>query len=247
MIWLAAGEAVALVVLAAFAIALVHSYAGLAARVEALAGTAQGPAARSASSADHDAAGVGAVAQQVVGVSTAGDGVVVPLVDVERNTLLAFLTSTCTSCQGLWSELARGTGDVVPSELRLLVVTKGPEHESPTAIEEVAPAGCDVVMSSAAWSDFRIPGSPYFVLVERTTGSVLGEGTALSWPRVLDLAGVAAGDDKIAAGLRRDHRKPLTDLAREEAVDQLLLDAGILPGHASLYPEHSSGEETTTQ
>jgi hypothetical protein len=91
-------------------------------------------------------------------------------------------------------------------------------------------------MSSGAWSDFNVPGSPYFVLVDGASGSVRGEGTALSWPRVVDLAAVATGDDRLADDIAHDPRKPTGDLRRESEVDRVLLDAGILPGDPSLYP-----------
>jgi hypothetical protein len=234
--WLAGGEAVALVVLGVFVLALVHSYAGLAARVDELTG-ARSPRGEPFVAPRDGAPSVRAdVVAQVTGMSPAGEAAIIPLVGVERDTLLAFLTSTCTSCQRLWLELAEADGGVLPSSLRLLVMPKGPEHESPASILAAAPAGCDVVMSSTAWSDFHVPGSPYFVLVGAATGAVLGEGTALTWSRVVDLAAVATGDEHLASGVRRDPRKPADDLRREAAVDRILLDAGIAPGDPSLYP-----------
>ena len=44
-----------------------------------------------------------------------------------------------------------------------------------------------VIQSSAAWLDYDIPGSPYFVYVE--AGQVTGEGSATTWPQVRDLMG----------------------------------------------------------
>jgi hypothetical protein len=242
VIWVVVAEAVALVVLGVFVIALVHSYAGLVARVE----ERSGPALRRSSSvpmapdAREDLAGSPTRgADHVTGASPSGDAVTVSLVGAGRDTLLAFLSSTCTSCQHLWGALSDADGEVLPRPLRLVVVPKGPEQESPSAIRAVAPASCDVVMSSDAWSDFNVPGSPYFVLVDGTTGAVLGEGTALSWARVLDLAAVASGDDRLAGGVRADPRKPSRDRRQEAEVDRLLLDAGILPGDPSLYPTHA--------
>jgi hypothetical protein len=244
MIWLVVAEGLALLVLGIFVIALVHSYAGLVAKVEELSDSAP----RRASTVRRPTAGSPQdlerpQVEHVAGVTPSGDAAVIPLLGAERDTLLAFLTSTCTSCQHLWRELADADGDVLGGRLRLLVVPKGPEKESPSAILAVAPATCDVVMSSEAWSDFNVPGSPYFVLVEATTGAVLGEGTALSWARVIDLAAVATGDDELAQGFGRKLRKPVSDLRREEDVDRMLLDAGILPGDPSLYPTNAQGIE----
>ncbi len=244
MIWLVIAEALALLVLGVFVLALVHSYAGLVAKVEELSDSP--PRRRVASqrlAASRPPAPDGPVVHQVTGVTPGGDGVVIPLVGVERDTLLAFLSSTCTSCQRFWSELEDSSGEVLPPQLRLVVVPKGPDKESPSAILEAAPDACDVVMSSEAWSDFNVPGSPYFVLVGAATGTVLGEGTALTWPRVLDLAAVATGDDALAEVMRHDARKPASDLRRETDVDRLLLDAGIRPGDPSLYPNHAPGIE----
>jgi hypothetical protein len=234
VIWVVIAEALLVVVLGVFVLALIHSYAGLVAKVEESSlvtprrGADRTPQQRSAAASSP--------ASQVTGVTPLGDGVVLPLVGVDHDTLLAFLTSTCTSCQRLWSELVDADGSVLPSQLRLVVVPKGPDQESPAAILAAAPDSVDVVMSSVAWSDFKVPGSPYFVLVDGASGSVRGEGTALSWPRVVDLAAVATGDDRLADGIAHDPRKPTGDLRREAEVDRLLLDAGILPGDPSLYP-----------
>ena len=54
----------------------------------------------------------------------------------------------------------------LPPSIRVVVVTKGPDWESPAAVAERAPLGIQVVMSTGAWSDYEIPGSPYFVLVD---------------------------------------------------------------------------------
>ena len=74
-----------------------------------------------------------------------------------------------------------------PGGARLLVVTKGSEAESPATIRKLAPTGVHTVLSSAAWSDYRIPVAPYFVLVDGTSGDVIGEGAAATWEQVRDL------------------------------------------------------------
>jgi hypothetical protein len=246
VIWIVVAEALALLVLGVFVIALVHSYAGLVAKVEELAESAprrpsRGPPARAAG--QDPTLGAHETVDHVTGVTPTGDAVTISLVGAGRDTLLAFLTSTCTSCQHLWGALSDADGDVLPRPLRLVVVPKGPEQESPSSILAVAPVSCDVVMSSDAWSDFNVPGSPYFVHVDGTTGTVLGEGTALSWARVVDLASVATGDDRLAESLGADPRKPSRDRRQEAEVDRLLLDAGILPGDPSLYPTPALGHE----
>ena len=84
-------------------------------------------------------------------------------------------------------------------------------------------------MSSQAWSDYEIPGSPYFVLVD---GSVLGEGVAATWHALASLVGDALEDQREAVG--RDGGEQ-----RTARIDDTLAAAGIGPGHPSLYPDRS--------
>src|SRR5205823_5831710 len=96
-------------------------------------------------------------------------------------TLLAFLTSGCSSCAEFWGSL----GDRrLPAGVRIVIVAHGADRERPAKLRELAPKGIPVVMSSRAWSDYQIPGSPYFVLVD---GGVLGEGVATTWHALASL------------------------------------------------------------
>ena len=182
----------------------------------------------------------GTAAQPVVGTDLTGGAVVVDVLARPSRTLLAFLSSGCSVCQGFWEEFAAGQVDV-PGGARLVVVVKGAEEESPAQLRRLAGASpapgaagalVPVVQSSAAWADYAVPGSPYFVYV--LDGSVVGEGSSTTWGQVRDLMGQAVGDADApvaGAGIRvvdggRD------DLAR---ADRELLAAGIYPGHASTY------------
>ena len=152
-------------------------------------------------------------------------------VDLGGRTLLAFLTTGCSVCAGFWEEFRASTE--VPGGGDLLVVTKGDEEESPSALAKLASPGLDVVRSSAAWGDYDIPGSPYFVYVDG--GRIIGEGSATSWPQVSDLMAQAVGDDEHRADAegfvdRGDRDDPVS-------VDAELLAAGIGPDHPSLRPE----------
>lgn len=124
-------------------------------------------------------------ADDVAGTTPAGGTRSVRVTGGDEATLLAFLTTGCSTCAGFWTAFAAGVD--LPSGVRLVVVTKGPEHESPAAVAELAPAGFVTVQSSRAWSDYRIPAAPYFVLIEPGRGVVVGEGAAASWDRVADL------------------------------------------------------------
>lgn len=172
------------------------------------------------------ARGDDATAPEVTGGTLSGED---RRVDLGGRTLLAFLTTGCSVCAGFWEEF-RFTVDV-PGGGDLLVVTKGDEEESPSALAKLASPGLDVVRSSAAWGDYDIPGSPYFVYVDG--GRIIGEGSATSWAQVSDLMAQAVGDDEHrAAGFvdRGDRDDPVS-------VDAELLAAGIGPDHPSLRPE----------
>ncbi len=60
-----------------------------------------------------------------------------------------------------------------------MIVTRGPEREQRSKLRSLAPSEVPVVMSSQAWEDYAVPGSPYFVLVE--DGAIRGEGVATTW------------------------------------------------------------------
>ncbi|MGB8651844.1 MAG: hypothetical protein WCD35_14410 [Mycobacteriales bacterium] len=156
------------------------------------------------------------------------DGDVVALSLLGQDTLIAFLSSGCTTCQEFWRAFKGPLRDL-PSGARLVVVTKGPEEESGSALQERAPgAGVPLLLSDDAWDGFEVPGSPYFVYVDGT-GTVVGEGSGSSWPQVADLMRQARAD---AAARTAGGGK-----VRESRDEQLLADAGIEPGHPSLYEE----------
>lgn len=155
----------------------------------------------------------------VGGVTPAGDAVSLGV--SSTTTLLVFLTSGCSTCAEIWRELQSGWNG-----LRVVVVTKGPEFESPAEVAAKAPTGTIVVMSTEAWSDYEVPGSPFFVLVDG--GRRAGEGVAANLAQVAALVSRARTDE---SGDRH-----LDGPAREARNDAVLLAAGIHPGHASLYP-----------
>ena len=168
------------------------------------------------------------VAPDVIGTDLAGRD---RTVDLGGRTLLAFLTTGCSVCAGFWEEF-RSPVDV-PGGGGLLVVTKGDDEESPSALAKVAAPGLDVVRAGAAWGDYDIPGSPYFVYVDG--GRIIGEGSATSWAQVSDLMAQAVGDDEHRAAAegfvdRGDRDDPVS-------VDAEILAAGIGPDHPSLRPE----------
>jgi hypothetical protein len=186
------------------------------------------PATRSESTRGHDIVGATLErAPRTIEVTAPG-----------TRTLLAFLTSGCSVCQTFWEEFQ---GEVaVPGDGTLSIIAKGPEEESATSLRALA-GDREVVQSSAAWTDYDIPGSPYFVYVE--AGLVTGEGSATTWPQVRDLMaqGVADSDEaRTAAGRAGPGALVGEHLGRGERdslprMDGELLAAGIRPGHPSLF------------
>jgi hypothetical protein len=185
-------------------------------------------------------------APTVGGVTPAGDAVAVAPASGDGLTLLAFLSAGCGTCGTFWSALSDPRRSGFPDGVRTVVVTKGPELESPAAVAGLAPAGLLVVMSSAAWTDYEVPGSPFFVLVDAERGRRVGEGVANQPAQVAELVRRAVLDARHAddtaggAGRRSRRRAPdgdrLDGPGRERANDRELLAAGVRPGDPSLYP-----------
>lgn len=138
------------------------------------------------------------------------------------STLLAFLSSGCTTCQAFWSAFASGS-PTVPAGARLLVVVRDLDEESESELRTRRPAAVPVVCSSAGWDALDVPGSPYFVLVQ--DGRVVGEGAGASWPQVVNLLTQASADAALLGN----------GAVRESRDNDVLRAAGIEPGHPSLY------------
>lgn len=217
-------EAVALVLLALLVAGLLRSHAEILRRLEELRPQdGERPVAPGIARPEQ----AGARAADIAGVTPAGDAVQVAVTRSGSRTLVAFLSSGCDVCQGFWSTLGSDSQPALPVPVELLVVTKGGDEESPSRIRELAPATIRTVMSSAAWSDYRVPGSPYFVYVGED-GTVAGEGAARQWAQVVSLFRDALGDAALAAD-------------RSRRVSSELEAAGIGPGHPSLYGERGDG------
>ena len=103
-----------------------------------------------------------------------------------------------------------------------MIITRSNDEESPAALRNLAPADHQVLMSTAAWNDYGVPVSPYFVLVDGPTGRIEGEGAASTWPQVGSLLGRAEAD---------------AELENEERIDAELRAAGIEPNDPRLYPD----------
>jgi hypothetical protein len=243
--------AIVVAVLAFLVAGLLRSHATILRRLHELGAgieTAAGPPPPAPAAPDTDANDLGLPqppvvaegrrAADIAGAGPGGDALALRVTGARQDTILVFLSSGCTTCHVFWDELRTAA---VPAGARLVIVTKGAEAESPVAIAELAPPDVTVVMSSEAWTDYQVPGSPYVIDVDAASGRVRGEGTGPSWGQVARMLLQGAGD--LAS---RRSTKAASDAQREHEADAVLLAAGITPGDASLYPqEQTAGDETT--
>jgi hypothetical protein len=175
-------------------------------------------------------------AADLAGQTPSGEVVALAVAGAAHDTLLAFLTTGCATCAQFW-EAFSAADKGLPRSTRLLVVTKGPEQESPSAIGELAPLGVTIVMTDQAWTDYQVPGAPYFVYVSGPEQRVVGEGTAVNWQQLANLVSRATEDRRAA---RSGRGVSPSVLAGEARVDHELMAADVHPGDPSLYP--SPGE-----
>ena len=208
-------ETVILLVLSVLVVGLLRAYATVLQRLHRLDGGAELPSAppfRTASGVmpppggEYAATGAGsgseewADAHDIVGEGLSGEVISVRTVAVPHDTVLVFLSSGCSGCTGFWEQFVDGTAVAAVGRNRLLVVTKSAEEESISLLRELSPPGVDLVMSSTAWADYDVPGSPYVIVVDGRTGRVKGEGSGVSLQQVSGLMQQAYGD---GADLRR--------------------------------------------
>jgi len=212
-------ETVLLVVLLVLVAGLLRSHAELLRRV----GPApdRDPALPQPPAAPRAGAALGAAPLQ--GTTPQGEPVALSFAGPSATpTLLAFLTSGCGTCAGFWETL----GEPRLPGVQTVIVTRGSDREQPARLGSLAPEGVPVVMSSAAWEDYSVPGAPYFVLVD---GHIRGEGVATGWSALASLVGDALAD---AGWASQSARGP----ERAAQVEAKLAAGGIRPGDPSLYP-----------
>jgi hypothetical protein len=177
-------------------------------------------------------------APAIGGTTPGGDALAISPGESGGLTLLGFLSSGCATCAGFWGALADPSQLALVEGVRTVVVTKGPEFEIQAEVRSLAPSGVPVVMSNEAWSDYEVPGSPFFVLVDGDQGRRIGEGVAQNFTQIADLVRRARAErEPVPARTRgRAGAEGLDGPERERANDRELLAAGILPGDPSLYP-----------
>jgi hypothetical protein len=124
----------------------------------------------------------------VEGTTPAGEVVVVTVNGTGHSTLLAFLAVCCGTCAHFWQELGIDhAAEFAAHQTKVVLVTRGPGHVDPEAVKAAAPTQHLTVMSSQAWEQYGVPWTPYFVMVDGRSSTILAEGTAQSLVEVLAL------------------------------------------------------------
>jgi hypothetical protein len=161
-------------------------------------------------------------APDIAGVNPDGEPVVVSATVGSDPLLIAFLSTSCSSCIVFWENLDRPTQIFGDRRHRILITTLGESEESPTRAQSLARGEADVVMSTQAWQDYEVPG-------------------AASTFESLEQFLVDSTNDRLWDRARRLGRRVDADDA--QMMDEELRRAGIEPGDKSLYPEPGDIED----
>lgn len=181
----------------------------------------------------------GAPVPPISGIVPDGEPVVASPMAGHDPVLLAFLSTSCSSCTGFWENLSDSTKRIGERQHRVIIVTLGPEEESPTRASSLRRGDAQVIMSSSSWDDYQVPGAPYFVLVDPTSG-IVGEGSVSTYDSLAGFLDDTANDREWD---RRNRVGDRTDRDREDRINDELTNAGFLPDDPRFY-ELESSEET---
>jgi hypothetical protein len=208
-------EAAAIALLGLLVVGLLRSHAEILRRLHEMGEGLDEPRPRTR----QPNAATGGPAANLAGLTLDGEAVEIALAGRSQDTLLAFLSSTCLTCEPFWQSLVAGVQ--APGGADVIAVVQA--GDSVPRLRRLAGDELLVIASDGAWTDYDVPGSPHFVYVDGPSGRVVGEGTANSWPQVRDLL-EHAGQSAVPDG--RDN---------PDRIDRELAAAGIGPGHPSLY------------
>jgi hypothetical protein len=228
-------EGVALVLLGLLVVGLLRSHAEIL-RALADLGAGIGPdgpdrqtSIQLAADGGSAGEGVGGPAHDLQGETLDGETVAIGVVGASQDTVLAFLSAGCYTCEPFWKALS---GSVeIPNNARIIALAQAADNIS--KLRTLAGPELLVLVSDSAWTDYQVPGSPHFVGVNGASGTIAGEGTASNWPQIRDLLEHATRGARSA----RDGAIAVDPRDNAERIDRELQAAGIGPGHASLYPE----------
>ncbi len=180
----------------------------------------------------------GQATPDLVGVDPAGDPVAISTGVGVDPLLIAFLSTTCSSCSVFWENLNGTENYIGGRKHRVVIATLGADEESPSRAASLSRGSADVVMTSQGWEDFDVPGAPYFVMVDPGKG-VIGEGSAMTFSALEEFLADSVNDQTWD---RKRADKSNADAERENRIDRELRDAGIEPGDPRLYPDPGTVE-----
>lgn len=125
------------------------------------------------------------------GVRPAGSPVSIALADSDPALLLVFLAVDCDGCESFWQGLADGP---LPHGVVPVVVTRGPATIDPARVATLATgfAGT-VVMSDQAWTEYRVTGYPFLILVDPPSRRILAESVGFGWQDVASVLRLGLG------------------------------------------------------
>jgi hypothetical protein len=226
-------EGLAIVVLGMLVVGLLRSHADILRALHELGAGAPGDEQRGRGTLTTRAAvgGTGERGHDLNGETLSGESVAIGIAGATSDTLLAFLSAGCYTCQPFWSALS-GNAEI-PNNARVIAVVQ--EGDNAAKLRTLAGPDLLVVISDRAWTDYQVPGSPHFIYLDGPSGAIVGEGTASSWPQVRDLL-EHASSNRAATRQPEGSTIELSGHDNAERIDLELLHAGIGPGHPSLYP-----------
>lgn len=150
----------------------------------------------------------GEPARAVSGETLDGAAKAITVSGVDDHLLLAFLSSGCGSCMAFWRELRSNQGRLPDLDAPVVVVTKGPEREEPGKLAELTDGSVEILMSDESWNEYDVPVTPHFVLVDRSKGTIIGEGSSADPQSLARLMARAAADARNVTRRELLTRKP---------------------------------------
>jgi hypothetical protein len=235
MLALVIGEGVVLLLLALLVAGLLRSHAEILRALHDLGASVDPTDARATTSTATrtpatTVTSTDATAHDVVGLDLTGSTASVSVVGAKHDTLLAFLSTGCSTCQPFWDAFRDGV--TLPGASRLVVVVQ--DEESEARLRTLAGPNLEVIASNAAWESYGVPGSPHFVYVDGLAGRITGEGTGPDWPSVRALLTQAADDRAARAAIAEGRAADVAWRDNPTRIDAELEHAGIGAGHPSL-------------
>lgn len=105
----------------------------------------------------------------------------------DTDTVAVLLSPTCLTCRTIWRELHRPRRALLPRGIDLLILVE--RDADLTAVAALAPTGPPVLAVDGVLDHLGVPGAPWAIRVDGTTGRTVAEGTGSSWAELRRLLG----------------------------------------------------------